>query len=73
MIMVKRITQPPKLSWLLWDTAMPDLQIAAHLCPQEYEQALAEGGPNKAGEAAREALRLGELRLMEFQQQLRDL
>jgi len=72
-ITLKRLTQPPKLSWIIWDTAMPDLQIACHLEEQVYNDALASGGPNKAGEAVREALRVGELRLQSFQQQLMDL
>lgn len=73
MIMVKRLSQPPKLSWVLWDTLMPELQINCHLEEAQYNDALASGGPNAAGDAVREALRLGELRLQHFQQQLAEL
>lgn len=43
MILLKRLTQPPALSWAVWDKARPEAVVHATLPQEEYEAALAQG------------------------------
>lgn len=69
---IKRLSQPPALSWSLWSASQPDLVVTVDMAPEEYRAALA-GGPNAVGEAVRRRIDEGQERLRAFQAQLEDL
>lgn len=39
MIMVKRLSQPPALSWHVWDTDMPGSVLHVKMHPDDYQAA----------------------------------
>lgn len=72
MILLKRLTQPPALSWALWERARPEAVVHIDLAPEEY-LAAAQQGVEVVRAVVRDKLAEGGRQVLEFNAQLAEL
>lgn len=71
MIHVKRLTQPPAITWVLWDSALPDLVIHTALPADVW--AAVQHDPEKLRQAVLAHLLEAGERVLAFNRELEEL
>lgn len=71
MIHVRRMSQPPELTWIVWDSAHPEAQVHCSLPRQEWEAA--EHDAELVRQLVRATLLKAGEQVMAFVEQLEEL